>query len=77
MGLLRAHVGDGANGGVDLRKLRSLRQQREPEIENLDSTARRDQDIARLNVSVDDTGVMSGLQTRRDLLGDVERFLDG
>jgi hypothetical protein len=81
--LLRAHVRGGADhrAGVCHRqrlRVRHLlaRDACDSEIEHLDDPGRRDLDVGRLEIAVNDALVVRGLERQRDLAGDQQRLFE-
>ncbi len=76
--LLGRHVGGRADDGVGPGQATGVDQQLgDPEVHHLDLADAGDVDVVRLQVAVDDLVAVSGADGREQLLGDVERLVDG
>ena len=83
-GLLRSHVGDGADefsieqaGGARLVVRPSFVQASQAEIEDLGAAVVAEKDIARLQIAMDHAGPVSRIQGFANLQGELEGFADG
>ena len=75
LGLLRGHIGDRAERRPLHRQTERVFELGKPEVENLDAVVRQDE-IARLDVAMNDTLRVRFCQSLRHLRRDVERLLD-
>ena len=74
--LFRAHVGGAARNIHVFAPLRLVHCK--PEVGQFDNAVFRDHDVVRLHVAVNQSGFIPGIVKRfGDLLGDMERFVDG
>src|SRR5688572_11165418 len=78
--LLGTHVGRRAEDQAGLAQQGAVRpalqRLRQAEVEDLDAALRRDSDVRRLEIAVDDPRLVRGFEAGRDLAADVERLVD-
>ena len=86
--LLRTHVGRGADDRADLGRLHGRRgsrlreyligrsELRDPEVEHFDVAGRRDLDVGRFEIAVNDPLLVRRGESRRNLAGDRKRVTD-
>ena len=72
LGLLRAHVGNSTQRRVELRQLRTLGQQGQPEVQHGNVALVVDDDVGGFDVAVHDILFVSSLQSLGDLLANAE-----
>src|SRR5689334_25374488 len=70
--LLRRHVGECAERRAGLREARVVPELRDAEVHDLDAPVQRQEDVVRLDISMDDAPGMRCVQTLSDL--DAERL---
>ena len=66
------HVGDGADGAARTRQRRVVGAARDAEVDEVGEIRRRDEDVRRFDVAMDEPGCMGGLQRCGHLLQDVD-----